>query len=202
MLTAACLGGLLSTQANIVVNPSFESHPAFTKDGNTWDYFAAGAVTGWDPAGGASVIEIGLGSVYGVTGYDGDAVMELDSTANVTAAQVVTSAPASLKLEFLYALRKDVLPTSGELRVLWNNSVIATLQPALQAMTLYSTYVTAVAGNNTLAFEGWGTSDSYGAVIDAVSLVPEPSTYVAAALLGIPAVIGFARTTRRRQPAV
>jgi len=33
-------------------------------------------------------------------------------------------------------------------------------------------------------------------------IVPEPSTYVAAALLGIPAVIGFARTTRRRQPAV
>jgi len=30
--------------------------------------------------------------------------------------------------------------------------------------------------------------------------VPEPSTYVAAALLGIPAIIGFARTTRRRQP--
>lgn len=180
----ATLLASLAANASFIINGSFEDHPAFPAQ--NWNYFTAGQVPGWNPAGGSTVIEIGRATVYGVTGQDGLDVLELDSKANVTVAQVLASPGAPMTVSFLYALRKNVAPASGTLEVLWNNVVVASLSPTLQAMQPYSLNVVSIGGANTLSFRGTGTSDSYGALIDKVVVVPEPSTYIAAALLGLP----------------
>ena len=183
--------GTWSANANLI-NGSFET-PDLQ---GGWSYFPS--ILGWT-AQASTPLEIGAGSVYGVTGYDGQQVMEMDSTANATVAQIVTSAGGSYNLSLLYALRAGVDPSSGSLDVYWNGNLVTHLAPTTSAMAPYSTTVIG-SGSDTLTFVGTGLSDSYGAVVDNVSLtaVPEPTTVLAGALLLLPFGVSTIRSLRRK----
>src|SRR5437763_1017800 len=112
-------GAFLANQAsaNLIVNGSFENTSGF--DHGNWGLFSAGQVPGWNPVGNTQ-LEIGLGSIYGVTGYIGNNVMELDSTANVTVDQMVGTPGGSYTLSFRFAQRSGVSPSSCSFDVYWN----------------------------------------------------------------------------------
>jgi hypothetical protein len=205
-LAAGVIASAVTAQANLVVNGSFESVPpnSFTEGGNkpagdgNWGYFLDGTVPGgWFTGGGSGdgVLEIGKYSVYGVSQADGENVMELDTLSNVRAVQVLTAPNQQLKVSFMYALRAGVDPSSGSLQVTFSGENIS-LSPASTAWQTYTFYANTGNGSDNLRFIGTGTSDTYGAVIDAVSVVavPEPSTYFAAALLGLPLVVSAVRS--------
>jgi hypothetical protein len=172
------------SQANSIINGSFEN-PACSVPGScsngSWGLFES--ILGWTSP--QNVIEIGLGSVYGVTGYDGNQVLELDATGNAVVAQVVAG-PGAYTLSFLYADRNHSLTETFE--VYWNNTLLASFAPAANppnsAMVLFSTVVNG-AGSNTLEFKGTGASDSYGAIIDDVRLVAVPEGGLTAMLLAV-----------------
>jgi len=179
LLSAAallCIAGTAS--ANLIVNGSFEN-PNVTA-GQGWGLFPS--ITGWT-ATGASPIEIGAGGLYGVTGYDGLQVMEMDSTGNAMVQQVV-GASGALNLSFLYAQRAGVSTSSGSFEVFWNTVLVASFAPTSTAMTLYSTTVFGNGGNNALAFVGTGAPDSLGAILDNVKL-QVPDGGLTAMLLGM-----------------
>jgi len=186
--------------ANLIVNGSFEQPTVFGPGG--WALYSnAGDVPGWTAVSGYP-IEIGNGGVYGVSGYVGNNVMEMDSTGNVKVDQIVATSGGSYTLSFLYAQRAGVAPASGSFKVFWNGVEVVSLAPTSTAMLLYSTTVTAAA-NNTLEFLGTGTQDQYGALLDDVQLaaVPEPSTIIAGALLLLPFAASTIRIVRKPRTA-
>ncbi len=206
-LIALSLGLLTvaSANANLITNGSFEDLGAGTFNGSGWNYFTS--VPGWTSAD-STPIEIGLASVYGVTGQNVNNVMELDSTANVTVNQSLITIGSAYTLSFLYAARQGVDAASDTFSVYWNTILVGNFNPNSTAMTFASFQVTGT-GSDTLSFVGTGTSDSYGALIDDVQLnantpnptssVPEPSTWVAGMLLVLPFGIHGLRALRIRQ---
>jgi hypothetical protein len=189
----------------LVQNGSFENHDTFQNEFGDpeWGYFSGAAgnqVANWTSATPTVPLEVGLGSFYQVTGFDGNDVMELDTTHNVAAVQTVlgTTPGETYTLSFLYALRGEGgrPAASGTFEVYWNGTLVASLNPTLTAMTLHSAPVLAL-GNDTLTFLGTGTDDSYGAIIDNIRVVPEPSTVLAAALLLLPFGASTLRLLRR-----
>jgi len=184
--------------ANLIVNGSFENTPGLNQ--GTWGLFCAGQVPGWDPVG-TTPLEIGLGTTYGVTGYVGNNVMELDSTANVTVDQIVGTSGGSYTLSFLFARRNGVSSSSCSFDVYWNGGLQTSITPTSTAMSLFSMTVTGAA-LNTLEFRGTGASDSLGGILDDVQLdaaVPEPTTIIAGALLLLPFGASTLRILRKRQ---
>jgi len=190
---AVSVATVATAHANLIVNGSFED---VTLPSQNWGLFSA--INGWTLGSGSPDFEIGLGSVYGVTGYVGNNVMEMDSTGNVTVDQSVGTT-GNYTLSLLYAQRSGVSPTSGSFEIWWNGSLVASLSPTSTAMTLYSTTVAGLA-SNTLELRGTGTQDQYGAIVDDVQLaaVPEPSTCVAGALLMLPFGVQIIRRLRTR----
>ncbi len=74
-------------------------------------------------------------------------------------------------LSFKYACRPNVALDSCLGEVVWNNVIILSIVPTDNVFHTYSVVVSAGVGKNTLQFAGAGTSDSYGLLIDDVSLV-------------------------------
>jgi hypothetical protein len=186
-LILACLVATpsISHASNIIVNGGFETPDcdiAATCSSGTWGLF--GPILGWTSSG--SPIEIGEVINYGISGQEGDQVLELDSTGNATVEQVVAGS-GTFTLSFLYADRLGGAQDSFD--ILWNgmviDSVLAPLNGGAGAMQLYTTMLIAVAGPNTLAFRGTGASDSFGALIDDVKLESVPDGGVTALLLGM-----------------
>ena len=192
-------------RANLIINPSFENADLTSGNNNgggLWDYFYNGnnPLQGWTSTVDSIPLEVGLGTVYGVTGYDGNNVMELDSTVNVAVDQNLMIAGGTYQLSFLYALRSGVAPASGTMAVYWDGNLVVNLSPTSSAMTLYTASVTAT-GSDLLQFDGTGNSDSYGAILDNVSLtaVPEPTTMIAGALLLLPLGVSTVRILRKHR---
>lgn len=203
LAVVVCLLGSASVSqaSNIIINGSFED-PACTvatpcDPGFNWGLFDS--ITGWTAVSGTK-IEIGNGSLYGITGYDGEQVMELDSNGNSVVAQFVAG-PGDFVLSFLYADRnyQPFEPTTDGFAVFWNNVLLPLVMPLANppnsAMQLYSLNVTAQAGFNTLAFVGLGPSDSIGVLIDDVRLEAVPDGGLTALLLGV-SMVGLARIRR------
>jgi len=183
---------------NLIVNGSFEDPIVFGPGG--WDLYDS--IPGWTPMNGKK-IEVGYGGVYGVSGYVGNNVMELDSNGNVIVDQIVGTAGGSYEFSFLYALRSGRTPADCAFEVYWNGTLLTSIAPTSTAMTLFSTTVTG-ALVNTLEFRGTGTESTYGALIDDVQLfaaVPEPSTIVAGALLLLPFGASTIKILRRKRVA-
>ena len=123
--------------------------------------------------------------ITGITGQDGDQVLELDSTGNATVAQVIAG-PGLFELSFLYADRLGGLTETFD--VYWNSVLLASFNPSANpptgAMQFYSTLVAAGVGPNELAFVSTGTSNSLGALIDDVQLNHVPDGGATLVLLG------------------
>lgn len=79
-------------------------------------------------------------------------------------------------LTFKWACRPNVAFDSCLGEVVWNNVIILTIAPSNYLINTASLVVTASVGKNTLQFVGAGTSDSYGLLIDDVSLVRSATT--------------------------
>ena len=173
ILAGGLMAAALTNASAFIINGSFEDlgvGNAFTSpSGNpTWGQFTT--IPGWTSTG--PKIEIGTGGTYGVTGFDGNNVMELDSTANVIVDQIVATPDGVYSLSFLYAARKNVAGPSNTFDVYWNGDLVASIAPTSSSMTLFKKNVTGKSGVgfNTLEFRGTGTSDSFGALVDNVQL--------------------------------
>jgi hypothetical protein len=194
----------MTSNANLILNGSFEDLGSGSFNSGGWNYFTS--IPNWAPAAGTPDLEVGLGSsVYGVSGYAGNNVMELDARQNVTVDQIITTSKTPYLLSFLYAKRitGNKGEASLELEVYWNNVLLGLVQPTSGAMTLKTFNVTGWSPTSTLEFRGAGTSDSYGALIDDVRLVavPETSTVVAGSLVLLPFGASIVRVLRRKQSA-
>ena len=184
LLTAFVLGPAAKSDANLIVNGSFETTPT-PLPGSNWDLFDS--ILGWTSSG--APIEIGHGDVYGVSGHVGNNVLELDSTGNATVSQTVTITTAgNYQLSFLAALRAGVGIASQGFSVVWNGVTLDSNTPGSTSMSSFVYGINALPGSYVLSFVGIGTNDSLGTLIDDVQLnavngVPDGG--VAATLLGL-----------------
>jgi len=187
-------------QANLLVNGSFED--PLIADG-TYGLFTS--IAGWTLASGP-FIEVQR-NIAG-SPYDGLQFIELDSTANSSVYQDVTTAiGAQYSLRFAYTPRPGVGAASNGVDVLIDGSPIAALTGIGGGNSLWSLYEFSFVGNgNTrIQFTGVGTSDSLGGYVDAVSVdralpvdqpVPEPNAF---SLLLAGVLAGCACMRRRRK---
>ena len=168
------------TTSNIVVNGGFEQPNV----GFSWGIF--NSIPGWSGVG----IEVGYGTIY----YNGwnSQVVELDGNANYQITQLfnfdanfelVSGASCDIdssfngqtlayKLEFDFAARKNGVssPFTSRADVIWNNVVVASLNPADYFVQHSAINVQLKPGQNVLSFDGASYSDSYGLLIDNVKL--------------------------------
>jgi hypothetical protein len=145
---------VLETDANLIINGSFEEHPQFQN--GSWGLFSA--IPGWTAVG-VYPIEIRTSPTYGVTGFVGNDVMELDSTGNVKVDQILATPGGSYTLSFLYARRGGVSSETCSFDVLWNGVLVTTFSPTVTPMsTVMSLFSTSVLGStvNVLEFRGPG----------------------------------------------
>ncbi len=162
----------------LVTNGSFEN-PGVSSWGNQ------SSILGW--TGGAYGIEIQPnGTVSGVSAFDGNQYVELDTTANSSMWQdLSTTASNTYTLSFAYMPRPDNAggSLSNQIEVFWGGSKLGTftgkskLGPWLE---VEFANLSAFAGPSTrLEFRAAGISDSYGGFIDGVvvTAVPEPESY-------------------------
>jgi hypothetical protein len=187
----ALLAGYAS--ANIVVNGSFETPDV---NGN-WGQFPNDQVGGWFAE--QDSMEVGAGSVYGVIGYTGSQVLELDSDNNAKISQNVNTSLSSYTITVDAGLRTGTDSSTASLDVLWNNIVIGSIAPTSNVLTTYTFIVTGTGSIDKLSLLGTGTSDRYGAIVDNITLnsaaapVPEPASL---AVIGV-GIAGFLRRRRK-----
>jgi hypothetical protein len=167
---AACLSFMAPAQASpLIANGSFE---ADIQGAGTWAIYSN--LTGW--AGGPNGIEL-RNNVAG-TAFDGVNFVELDTTANSAATQVIgTTNGQNYNLSFAYAPRAGIPASSNGIEVFWNNASIGTVTGdgnISSAWTLYTLSVMGTGAGDSLRFVAVGTSDSFGGSLDDVSLVATP----------------------------
>ena len=175
---AGCL--LASTalsNANLIQNGSFEDP---TLPPNSWT--TSVTIPGW--AATVDTIEIGWAGIYGVTGQDGNQVMELDAYHNVTVSQLTTAPSGSYTFSFLYAMRINRTPLDCAFEVFWNTTSLGYFEPNSTVMQVAS-YNVVAAGGDKVTFVGKGTDSSYGALIDNVQLNGVPDGGVTLSLFGM-----------------
>lgn len=158
---------------NLVVNGSFENPEL----GTGWAPMSS--TEGW-AATGNQPIEIGHGRNYGITAKDGDQVLELDSHGNASVAQQVdTEGYGAVTLSFWFASRAhgaDIAATN-QVEVFWNGQSLGVITDATAGRWTQHTFNVAANadGETELKFVGVGTNDSYGGLIDNVSVIGMPT---------------------------
>lgn len=190
LLMGALLASVASAHAagNLVVNGDFED-PAYN---GGWSYY--GSITGWTPGVGQS-IEVGAANIYGVNGFTQN-VLELDSTGNSAVSQFVTLPHSGLyTLTFDYARRDGTSAATNIFKVSYGGTDLATLTPTSISATTAS-YTFYASNSGMLTFAGVGASDSYGGILDNVSMTAVPGPAAA-----VPMALGFVARMRRRRTA-
>jgi len=171
ILACSLIACASSASANQVLNGSFEIAGTPAYNFGTWQlYNNVATLPGWSLAGGP-YIEVGLATDYGITGVDGDRVCELDSTGNSRILQTIVTVPgATYGLRFRTAKRSGTTDASNQVRVYWEGGLLATIDPTWTTMLTHSYLVTASGTSAALEFEGGGTSESLGSMLDVVEL--------------------------------
>lgn len=156
-----CQPGLgINYQKNYVVNGNFESPEV------AHGYALNAQISGWtaEPS-----TEVGWGPLYVAEWGQNNHINELDSTANANVHQtVIFDKPTLCEFSYLYAGR--TANESSRAKVYFNNELLADHNPVDAGIRSNVVKVNAVAGDNTIRFQGEGPSDAVGMTIDDVKL--------------------------------
>tara|TARA_B100001063_G_scaffold247185_1_gene291074 strand:+ start:29945 stop:31201 length:1257 start_codon:yes stop_codon:yes gene_type:complete len=184
VLPLTIVSGIAMAGTNLVENGSFENTDTVTDHNGQWQLF--NEIPGWTRSTHAK-FEIQTNKLGIVTAQEGNQYLELDSTANYSISQNITTQPGKqYELTFYYSARKEGNVTTNKAEVFWNGSSLAVVNSSSKDWTKYSFIVEADSTSSVLSFAGTGTSDSVGAFIDnvVVTEVAEPCA-VATGLYGI-----------------
>jgi len=154
-----------NTEENLIINGSFENYGHLNR--GSWGTFKS--IEGW--VANRGLLEVQENNVSGIGSVDGIAKIELDSHYNSRIFQKLNN----LEEGETYRLTLNYSPrinhrNSNKIRVKWNNQKLAILNGTVKGWTEYSYDVVARA-KNKLKLHAIGRNDSYGGLIDDVSLV-------------------------------
>ncbi|CAM4180675.1 DUF642 domain-containing protein [Pseudoalteromonas maricaloris] len=159
--------GTASAADNLVVNGSFE-----TSDNISGDWALFDNLQGWSREG--AKFEIQKQSLGIAVPQDGNQYLELDSTANYTIYQnIPTTAGKKYKVSFYYSPRVINNDSTNRARAWFGDNTLVTMNATTRGWTKYEYTVEATGSSTQLRFQGLGTSDSYGALLDNIVVTEE-----------------------------
>lgn len=192
IFAAAVIGVIAATtaQAAVVQNGGFEQSFANkglnfgqtfdqlqSGPGSSWDVFKT--ASGWTSITGAGIEIQSNRTLKSINGHDGQHYVELDSNNNSDMFQDVVLAVGDHVLSFFYSPRSKNAATNGidfSVSGLLSGNVTGpggVLGTAVGAWTeITQKFTVATAGTYTLGFAATGSSNSYGGLLDAVSITP------------------------------
>ena len=163
---------------NLVANGSFEQDVVSQK----WTLLDN--MTGWQRDG--ARFEIQTNTLGIITPQEGNQYIELDSTANYSVKQTLsTQANQTYTLSFYYSPRVANNSDTNQAKVYWDGAEVASLNGTSRGWQHISVSVTASSTATELKFTGTGTSDSYGGFIDNVSVTGIANRACLTGLFGI-----------------
>lgn len=163
---------------NLVANGSFEQDVVSQK----WTLLDN--MTGWQRDG--ARFEIQTNTLGIITPQEGNQYIELDSTANYSVKQTLsTQANQTYTLSFYYSPRVANSNETNQAKVYWDGAEVASLNGTSRGWQHISVSVTASSAATELKFTGTGTSDSYGGFIDNVSVTGIANRACLTGLFGI-----------------
>ncbi|MDK2596314.1 DUF642 domain-containing protein [Pseudoalteromonas obscura] len=152
---------------NLIANGSFEQSGNIS---GTWKLF--NNLPGWQRTG--ARFEIQTDRLGLIAPQNGSQYLELDSTSNYTAYQsIATEAGKRYVVSFYYSPRVSNNSQTNQATVSWDGQVVASLNGTSRGWQHVTVTVSANSAQSVLAFSGNGTSDSYGALIDNVSVTAD-----------------------------
>ncbi len=194
LLVLLCTAGF--AQANLITNGDFETLPSTINSGS-WTIYSS--LPGWTLYTGEAEIQHGMFGTNNPTNYT-----ELDANRNVRMGQSVSlTKGATYQLSFDYFNRQQST-ASGSMAVSIGGFTYETAALGPKWATLTTSFVyTGASPSAILYLSGTGVSDSYGALVDNISLVqtkPAPTPVPGAVwLLGSALLVLLA--FKRRLPA-
>lgn len=185
-------------QAATVMNGSFEDIPGFDA-GRNWQVF--NAIDGWSTTSGAGIEVQSNSTLSGIDAQDGDKYIELDShnrNSNSRMSQSVSLTSGTYDLTFYYAPRTDRVGSNG-IEFSFGEFLLGTVDgpnegyPRLEWTKITRRFNVHADGDYMLSFAATGREDTYGGLLDNVSVSAVPLPASALLLLGGLGAIGFVR---------
>jgi len=176
---------IICDDTNILVNGSFEVD-GVPKEEDTWTGLANENFTGWDSsAGGIEIWHAPLKSGGGLVASDGNYLIETDwlgvgqSGHNGQKDHIGQTVDAETGVEYTltfdYASRQQTAGannTTDSFEIYWNDVLVGSFDPSSYTeWTTATITVTGADGDDRLEIRETGADDSFGALIDNVSLV-------------------------------
>ncbi|KZN49208.1 DUF642 domain-containing protein [Pseudoalteromonas luteoviolacea] len=167
LITALTASQSALADNNLINNGSFEQSGNIT---GTWKLF--NELPGWQRSG--ARFEIQTNRLGLIQPQEGSQYLELDSTSNYSVFQTIaTEAGKRYTISFYYSPRVTSNGQTNQATVSWDGQVVANLNGTSRGWQHITVTVTANTAQSTLTFSGSGTSDSYGALIDNVSVTAD-----------------------------
>lgn len=157
-----------AANGELLVNGGFETNAVPPRG-----WALVSELAGWTSS--ASHIEVWR-NLSGWAAAEGQSWIELDAAGSLdrVSQRASTVAGEMLELRMAYSARPGTGAQTNRFDVVWNGTVIDSLAPEGSALTAPAwqtkTYRVRASGTDTLTFVETGTNDSYGTLIDGVSL--------------------------------
>jgi hypothetical protein len=199
--------GTFSAHANLIQNGSFENNGSdIYVNYGSWQTY--NSITGWSNNG--NKVEIQNNGIWtGAVAADGSKWLELDSygSYSITSQSIAAVAGQTYNVSFAYAGRPDSpTPVDNQMTVNLNGTI--TNYFASNSVTpgplnwTYGSFSFTATGSDFITFKDAGLNDSYGILLDNVSVnvaaVPEPAT-LGLFGIGLLAMAGAVRARTKRQ---